>query len=272
MSDFTKAKIGFAIALLATLFTIHPIIVSATAFSFILFSLPITLAWFYHTAMGLFSASVYLYALALLSDRTASVAERMGNILYACALLVPPLYLLLFLCSLIGRFVASLAPHIAANFWTGLISGVLSAVLGVTIVPILSRFLNRRDRESQAEILNREEDFRIQRVASTFQAGYYDFALIQASQAIELALRRALLTRHVPVEPRTFQGLVNAALAAGIVPSEVKDDLDLVRRMRNRAAHPTEPLLKEEAQEGIEKAQRILALINRGQEDSPLSD
>jgi hypothetical protein len=170
MSEFTKAMIGFAIALLATLFTIHPIVVSSTAITFTLFSFPIKMAWFYYTAMGLFSASVYLYALAFMSERASTVAERAGNILYACALLVPPVYLLLFASSFVAQLITQLAPHISSGWSINVITSVLSAILTVFSSRMLSRILNRRDRQSQAEVLDRQEGLRMDRAASTFRA------------------------------------------------------------------------------------------------------
>ena len=65
MIELDKIKIGFAIALLAGLFTLGPL-VNDSNFSFILFSMDIKLTIIYWIFASLLSLSVYFYALTLI--------------------------------------------------------------------------------------------------------------------------------------------------------------------------------------------------------------
>src|SRR5258708_19593158 len=100
MTEFTKTKIHFALALLGTLFAVHPYVEQweHAGFSYLDYRLEIFHA--YALTGGLLALTVYFYGTALLSERTSTRAERAGNYLYALGILIFPLYILFYLSSL----------------------------------------------------------------------------------------------------------------------------------------------------------------------------
>src|SRR5262245_47488701 len=104
MTEFTKTKIHFALALLGTLFAVHPYIEQweHAGFTYLGWNLEIFHA--YALTGGLLALSVYFYAMALLSERATTGAERVGNYLYALGLLIFPLYGVFYLSSLGERW------------------------------------------------------------------------------------------------------------------------------------------------------------------------
>ena len=69
MSEFVKTKIGFALALLGVLFTVHPIVESFTNFGPTIGFIKFKLIYFYYGFAGLLSFSVYGYALDFIRDK-----------------------------------------------------------------------------------------------------------------------------------------------------------------------------------------------------------
>src|SRR6516162_5049033 len=99
MTDFTKTKIHFALALLGTLFAIHPYVERWEDAGFEYLGFPLKVFHAYALTGGLLALSVYFYATALLSERTSTRAERIGNYLYAIGILIFPLYGVFYLSS-----------------------------------------------------------------------------------------------------------------------------------------------------------------------------
>src|SRR5437763_12198832 len=97
MTEFTKTKITFALALLGVLFALHPVVdrYPDAGFLYPVYDFQpvlLKLVYAYYLVAGLLAFSVYSYALALLSERPSSWVERMGNYSYAVAVMVPPLF------------------------------------------------------------------------------------------------------------------------------------------------------------------------------------
>src|SRR5262249_3345199 len=106
MTEFTKTKMHFALALLGTLFALHSMVpeyghLGVTYPGFTVLACPcpgftITLLHLYALIGGLLALTVYCYAVSLLSERPSGRAEKFGNYLYALSILIVPLYVLLY--------------------------------------------------------------------------------------------------------------------------------------------------------------------------------
>ena len=90
MSDFTKTKIAFVLALLGTLFTLHPLVERFGECGYEYFGVTVRVFHVYVLFAGLLALAVYFYALVMHNERTHSWAERIGNLSYALALMVLP--------------------------------------------------------------------------------------------------------------------------------------------------------------------------------------
>ena len=106
MTEFTKLKITFALALLGTLFALHPLLDRFADWGFLYLGYDLKVFYAYSLTSGLLSLCVYLYAVTLLNDRPHSWCERTGNSTYALAILVVPIYAGLYLSAKLAERVA----------------------------------------------------------------------------------------------------------------------------------------------------------------------
>src|SRR5262249_57294773 len=92
MTEFTKLKISYALALLGTLFALHPFLDRFADGGFLYLGYNLKVFYAYALTAGLLSLCVYFYAVTLLSERPHSWCERTGNSAYALAVLVVARY------------------------------------------------------------------------------------------------------------------------------------------------------------------------------------
>jgi HEPN domain-containing protein len=262
MGDFTKAKIGFAVALLAALFTIQPLMADLKSFSLTLFGHEIPLAWFSNSVMGALTLSVYFYAWAFLSDRASSLSEKVGNFFYAVGLLGPIVYLVAAMFEL-GLFgMAHLKLGFVSFQWPLMIANLLMAFASGLVSFWFSRILNRKDRQSTIDALNREEDSQLGKATDTFKAGNYNFAVIQAFQAVELALQKALLQKGVDLKSYSILNLIKSSIQSELLNQEEIEKLHSIRKLRNQAAHNPHPISREEVEAALNAAGEILMRLD----------
>jgi hypothetical protein len=117
----------FALALLGTLFVLHPLIEKFGDAGFDYVGYPLKILYVYALIAGLLAVTIYFYALALLSERAYSWMEKSGNYAYALAVMVLPLYGALYLSNLAAEHLGQ--AHLA---WTG--PTVVPLALGVGTV------------------------------------------------------------------------------------------------------------------------------------------
>src|SRR5436190_24139928 len=103
MTEFTKTKMHFTLALLGALFALHPFL-DRIDFSFpygFEHEVELKFTHVYALLAGLLALTVYFYSLILVSVRWAHTSERLGNYLYALTMMVLPLYGGLYLAHLL---------------------------------------------------------------------------------------------------------------------------------------------------------------------------
>src|SRR5438876_966836 len=88
LTEFTKTKMHFALALLATLFALHPFVEKWGDKGYIYLDYELKIFYAYGLVAALLALTVYFYALSLLSERGYSWMEMTGNYMYAIAILV----------------------------------------------------------------------------------------------------------------------------------------------------------------------------------------
>jgi len=92
MTEFTKTKIHFALALLGSLFALHPFLERFEDASFVYLDYTLKVSYAYLLLAGLLALCVYCYGLTLVSERPHSWLERLGNYSYGLAVMVLPFY------------------------------------------------------------------------------------------------------------------------------------------------------------------------------------
>jgi hypothetical protein len=269
MTEFTKTKIHFALALLGTLFAIHPYVEQweHAGFSYLGYRLEVFHA--YALTGGLLALSVYFYATALLSERTSTRAERVGNYLYALGILIFPLYGLFYLSSLGEHWLEEsrvLERWISHDRLAG-IGPIVTLALGafwllgsqVLAWRVRSR-LSDQDRTSKVKELENEEVAALNQAREMAASNHHDLAVIQAWKALEARLRQALLRRGIVPAATDAQSLLDAAGRAGILTGKSREQVEDLRRQWNIAVS-TEPLTREAADRALVVARDILSTI-----------
>jgi hypothetical protein len=258
MSDFTKTKITFALALLGTLFALHPFLdrFAERGFDYLGYDLKIFYA--YSLTAGLLSLCVYLYAVTLLSERSHSWFERTGNYTYALALLIVPSYGGLYLSARLAdrvalSHVAWAAPMVAVGLGAGWIA------LSQLIAWRIRGRLGEQDRLAKIEQLAKQESESLHRARAHFDADHYDLCVVEAWRALEARLRQVLLSRRVPARLPNSQAVVRVATRKGVLRETA---LAVLPKLQHHwsVAVSTEPLPRESAVEALSAVRHILSI------------
>ncbi|NNM29347.1 MAG: DUF4145 domain-containing protein, partial [Akkermansiaceae bacterium] len=259
MSDFAKAKVAFALALAGLLFAIHPLMedLGTAGFDFPGFVLHFRVI--YYALFALLGGSVYFFAIDFLTLSQPGLAHRVGNLLYAVALLFPPVFVAIWLSAQIGEAVVLVSNSDAAGEISMVASSILAGAGAILIVYLISRVMNRRDREANVDKLAAREAPHFRRAEEMNDSGHYDLAALEAFRSIETALSRTLLDRNIRVKSARASELIPAAAQAGIIPHELVGLLHEVRVARNRAIHATTPIPDEDARWLLDTTRKILA-------------
>ena len=263
MNDFTKNKIAFAVALLAALFTITPILSDIGAWGYEVFSLTLRVKHLYYFLSAILTLAVYIYGLQFLIERQFKQLRVTGDIFYAIALVSPPLYVSLYLITLFTGLLAKLfqapgAADILKNFIAVLI-GMFATELGRRIVKLFSK----KDRQERVENIQKEEVSILARAKQLFNDGYYDVTIVECFKVIELTVRKSLVARDIPVYGKTFRDLIEKARHQELLSPENFEKIDQLRRLRNSISHSPQntSITREQAEDTLATTDRILAAI-----------
>ncbi len=259
MTEFTKLKMGFALALLGTLFALDPFLDRFDDRGFVYLGFNLKVFYAYALTAGLLSLCVYGYAVALMSDRPHPWRERAANFSYSLAVLIVPIYGGLFLSAeLADRMAVShlawAAPSVAVGSGFGWI--VLSQIAAWRI---RSR-LGERDRDAKLQQLARQEVESLRHARELFEGTHYDMSVIEAWRALEARLRRALLRRGFVGKYEDAGAVVRAVVRKKILHGPITEILDDLRRHVNVAVS-TDPLDREAASAALAAVRHILAVV-----------
>lgn len=272
MSNFAIAKIAFVIALLGTMFAVHPIIDDyAQAQIVSLFGTSLDVIQGYFAFVILLGVAVYCYAAAFTAPSAMqTVLQRLGNGAYVLALLVPLFCIILLGSGALGTLLVGLFGSEDARPIVSTLAALIGLILGAVVGRQATNILNTGDRESLAQRLTSEEASSVSRAAEMLRAGHYDLAVIDAFKAIESVLRRALLRRDIRVRSNRTYDVIKAAVENKVVPREMLGDINKVREARNKAAHEEGQIDKATAEDAVEKARQILGSVQEDPEEQPL--
>ncbi len=262
MNEFTKLKIGFALALLGAVFAVTPIVTPYLSIGYTLFGFKISIKWAFLALSILLGVSVYFYALTLLSSKSQfELARNAGHWIYALALLVPPFYIALYLVSLLSLLVDRVLK--APGFTRGL-EILLSAVAGI-VANILSAFIFRifrnRDKAEKVEQLAHTENRVLSRAKSLFDDGYYEMVVIEVWRAIEASISRALMISGYTRKPPVGIRAIEYAKSNGILRESLFEQLDFVRILRNKSAHTDYKVTMDEAQRVLTISDKVISTL-----------
>lgn len=265
MSEYLKTKIGFALALLGVLFTVHPIVENYAQIGPQIGSIKFELIYFYYVFAGLLSISVYGYAIDFLRDRTISVAQKIGNTVYGIAIFIPPLYVFLFLIYWVSLGVGLL---FESDKFDSAFTGFLGIVLGVATSLLAQKLittLNERDKESEIQSLDRREYEYLEQAEKMIEIGFFNQAIPLLYSAIEAALQRLFLKKNKSGVRRNLSNLLQIAISEHLIESSTYASIRKIVDLRHVIVHNHESkpnISKEEALDFLSKANNAIKEIN----------
>jgi hypothetical protein len=266
MTEFTKTKISFALALLGTLFALHPFLDQFQNTGFDYYGFDLKVFYVYGLLAGLLAFTVYCYALALVSERVQGLMERLGNLAYAVAVMILPLYGGLYLASWLGERIGQ--THLA---WAapGVVLGVgITWLVASQLAAWLFRQrLGEEDRTAKIRQWAAQEIDSLNRAREMFQSDHYDLSVIEAWRALEARLRRALLARGIRTGGETPQQMIDAAVRAKLIREPALTQLYELRKQWNIAVG-YQPLTRPAAEAALHAARDILSTISLGDADA----
>ncbi|MBY0522240.1 MAG: hypothetical protein K2R98_02515 [Gemmataceae bacterium] len=262
MTEFTKTKMHFALAMLGTLFAMHNLLHKFEEWGFAYLGYDLKIFYAYGLIAGLLSFAVYCYAVAVMTEKQGSRWEKLGNYSYSLAILVVPLYAALYGSSLLADHVGESHIQVTAPS-TAVGLGILWLGFGWW----LRHRLGVKDCQERVDQLVFQELDALDRAPELFEQHHYDLAVIEAWKAIESRLRRALLLRGYTRRLDSTQKMIDLAIRKNIIKDPATKLLQEVRHQWNVAVG-TEPLTKEAADAALTAARHILATIpvNHGAE------
>jgi HEPN domain-containing protein len=260
MTDFTKTKISFALALLGTLFAVHPFVERYADKEFLYLGYHIKFWYPFALTAGLLALTVYCYAIALVSERVHGMLERIGNYAYAIAVIIGPLFIGLYGASrLADVFEASHLQWAAPGVALGV--GVGWLVLSQIVAWLFRGRLSEEDIASKVRQWADQEMAALDRARDMFASQHYDLSVIEAWRAIEARLRRVLLAKGIRSGGETPQQMIDAAVRAKVVPEKSIELLHELRKQWNVAVS-FDPLGREAADAALRAARDILSTIS----------
>jgi hypothetical protein len=260
MTEFTKTKIHFALALLGTLFALHPYLQMFENDGFNYLGYQLKVAHAYVLLAGLLAFCVYCFGLTLVSERQHSWLEKLGNYSYGLAVMVLPFYGGLYLASLLAeRLGQSHLAWAAPGVTLGL--GVLWFLLSQLFAWRLRGRLGKQDVRTKLEQLATQEVAALGHAQELFASEHYDLSVMEAWKAVEARLRRALLSRKVALDRLSPDGAVHAAKRLAIIREPALGLLQELKRHWDIAVS-NEPLTRQAAASALSAARHILSTIS----------
>jgi len=266
MTEFTKTKIAFALALLAALFTVSPILKDIGTTGYLFLGIIFQVRYAYYILAGLLAIAVYCYGVELISENVPLDAERAGNVAYALALLVPPAYGALFVVAQLGKVVqwVSKSP-IASKLVEYLLVAV--AVLFIRAFTLgFTKTLAEKDKSSAVEQLSNRQASLLSRASEMYALGHYDLSVLESFRAVETSIRKVLHTKDVAFRGKTTIEMLKVAERAGIIDPQLLGYIHEIRRIRNQAVHAGEPISQEAAEEALALAKKVVASLESDSE------
>ena len=195
LTEFTKTKVSFMLALLGMLFALHPVLDPFLGVGYEYLGIHLRVFHAYTLTAGLLSLGVYFYGIALMTQRPHSWLERLGNSAYALAIIVPPLFGGLYFSSLMAHVMDQ--SHLAwAAPTVALVLGLCWLVLSQLAAMLFRRRLGEQDRQAKIEQLTKLEVALLSRSQELFAGSHFDLSVIEAFKRSTLACGASAHSQH----------------------------------------------------------------------------
>src|SRR5206468_3556580 len=151
----------------------------------------------------LFALTVWCYSVAFMSEKPSSWVERLGNTLYALAVMVLPLAGVIYLASFLAHQLGQ--EHL---YWAVPAAALVLALLAVVY---LRKRLSDQDKSAKAAQLANQEILSLNRAGELFDNAHYDLAVIEGWKALCARLARVLELHGYTPDTNDPQGMIDKA-------------------------------------------------------------
>jgi len=259
MNDFKRAKITFALALLGTLFALHHVVENpayqeATTFTTYL-GYDVNIIHAYLLLAGLLALTVYFYAVGFTTEHATAWVEKLGNLVYALAIMVAPMYGVLYLSSFLAETLGEL--HL---YW---MVPLAASALGLLVGGAFLVRVGQRDRSAKQAHLTDLEISALYRARGLFEGGHYDLSIMETWKAIDARLHRVFAARGITPPADNPAAMIDKSIRVGILKEVNRGKLAELRHHWT-VAMSHQPLTQEDAQSALDIARDILAMIPLG--------
>lgn len=256
MNDFKKAKITFALALLGTLFALHRVVENADYQQATMFTTylgyHVNIVHAYLFLAGLLALTVYFYAVGFMTEQSSARVEKIGNLVYALAIMVVPIYGVLYLSSFLAETLGQFE-----LYW---IVPLAAAGVGLLLGGFFLKKLGDHDRSAKATQWADLEISSLYRARSLFEGGHYDLAVMETWKAIDARLHRMLVARHITPPTDNPAAMIDKAIRAGLLSPSKRPELNELRA-HWAVAVSHQPLTQADAEAALSIARDILSAI-----------
>lgn len=261
MSDFAKAKIVFALALVGVLFAIHPVVREFGRAGYSFFGMVLEFRLIYYMMLGLLGCVIYFYAIDFITDNPLGLAHRIGNLFYAMALLFPPVFAIVALSIWVAEGIVWISDSPLAGEISKIAMTSIAAGIGLLISKLASRHMNQRDREESVDRLAFQSKGHLKRANELLDSGHYDLVALEAYRCIEGVLQRALLDGDVHVSNSRAKQLIPIAAKVGIIPENLVGVFHELRIARNRAVHSRDEFSENDASWFLDTTAKMISSV-----------
>ena len=255
-TDFAKSKMHFTLAMLGTLFALHPFFHMFDKLSFTYMGQVIPVSYALVCAGVCLAGAAYFYAADLVNDHPSALSQRLGNMFYALAIMSVPIYAGLFLTTLVED---EIGDWVHINFRAPMITiGILVfwGAMWCLGTYLIRRYLSKKDWTSRVDLLADMEMEALKKAKDLMDSEHADLAIIQYHKAIITRLKMACMKRGV-----YNHNPIGNARTAGIINNENEKFLDIVVKHAQVAAS-TVPADHVAAKETAAATKRLLATIS----------
>lgn len=261
MSDFAKAKIVFALALVGVLFAIHPVVRDFGEAGFSYFGAVLQFRFIYYAMLGLLGCVIYFYAVDFITDNPLGAAHRIGNLFYAMALLFPPLFTLVAATIKVAEGIVWVSDSPFAGEVSKVAITAIAAGFCGLFAYFASRHMNQRDHAESVDRLAFQSKGHLKRAEELMEAGHHDLVALEAFRCVESVLQRALLDGDVSVPTSRANQLIPIAARVGIIPENLVGVFHELRIARNRAVHSRDEFTEHDASWFLDTTRKMISSV-----------
>ena len=263
MTEFTKIKMAFTIALLTAAFMLQPLIQGIHVGDFNVIGVPIEAEYAYYAFTACLGLAAYFFGLELVTGKPVIFTQRVGNAMYALAILVPPAYGMLLIIGTIGDLVMT---RLGLPYVVIIAEALLAIAVGFaagSIFVIVRRQLVERDAAASITQLGNESTIFLTKANGLFEAGLYDSVLMELFRAVEAGIKRGLLAKDVALHRVSTKELATVAEGQGLLTKEQLAHIHDMRILRNDVVHEGKSVTRDAAERSLQMTRKIITSLDK---------